>query len=399
MGGSCASRPKLGDYFRPVRSAGKPGLPLMSVTMRDGLVPRADLERRTETNLTDREHISIEPGDLAYNTMRMWQGAFGIAAEAANVSPAYVVMRPTDRMASRFAWHWLKSDRALYQLWAYSYGLTDDRLRLYAADFGLIPLAPPPLPEQRRIAAVLDAWDEAIALSERLVAAKRRRRDGVAQRLLTGNRRSTRLLGEFVTINPRASKGRPNSTVSFVGMEDVTEDGRLARHVPRDRADLGNGYTPFEDGDVLVARITPCFENGKGAHVAALHGGIGFGSTEFHVLRARPGILPRFVYYHTRTGAFRRNGERMMSGSAGQQRVPAEFIEDYRLPVPPMDIQERAVRALDALTDEIDLLAARTDLLRSQKRGLMQRLLTGALRVPESLDALMPAPPPREAAE
>ncbi|NRC54249.1 hypothetical protein [Neoaquamicrobium sediminum] len=141
----------LGDFFRVRKEKGEAGLPTLSVTMNDGLVDRADLDRKMETNLAPEEHLRVREGDIAYNMMRMWQGAFGRAEKDGIVSPAYVVVEPRENMDSRFAAHWFKSARMIYLFWAYSYGLTQDRLRLYADDFCHIPAGPPSLPEQKEL--------------------------------------------------------------------------------------------------------------------------------------------------------------------------------------------------------------------------------------------------------
>ena len=94
-------------------------------------------------------------------------------------------------------------------------------------------------------------------------------------------------LGEIVTLNPsRSKKLHDNDIVSFLSMPDVSEEGRVLNKQSRTFASVRNGFTTFENGDVLVAKITPCFENGKGALVDELENGVGFGSTEFHVVRA-----------------------------------------------------------------------------------------------------------------
>jgi len=107
---------KLSHYFTHSKRKGRPGLPLASVTMNDGLVLREDMDRKMDTSLSAEDHSLVEPGDIAYNMMRMWQGAFGLASAPVNVSPAYVVMRAKPTLDPRFAAHWLKSDRALYLL-------------------------------------------------------------------------------------------------------------------------------------------------------------------------------------------------------------------------------------------------------------------------------------------
>src|SRR5690606_15758042 len=112
------------------------------------------------------------------------------------------------------------------------------------------------------------------------------------------------------------------STVPFIPMTDVSESGRWTFKQSRPLKSVTAGFTAFEEGDVLVAKITPCLENGKGVHAVGLENGIGFGSTEFHVLRARMGNEPRFVFHLSQWRRFRRAAESQMVGSAGQQRVP-----------------------------------------------------------------------------
>lgn len=371
----------LGNYFRVRKEKGKPGLPTLSVTMNDGLVDRSDLDRKMETNLSPEQHLSVCEGDIAYNMMRMWQGAFGRADKDGIVSPAYVIVKPCDTIDSRFASHWFKSTRMIHLFWAYSHGLTEDRLRLYADDFCLVPASPPPLDEQRRIADILDAWDRAIAQTEALIDAKRKRKGELTRRLLHESGERNGRLGDLAALNPRSPRVDDDSSVSFVPMDAISEDGRLISNLARRRGEIGSGYTGFVDNDVLVAKITPCFENGKGGHVCGLHSGVGFGSTEFHVLRPNDEGDARFIHHHIMAAAFRQNGERYMTGSAGQRRVPAEFIEDYRIPLMDAERRRNAASILDKADDEIGLLQQELRCLTDQKRGLMQKLLSGDMRL------------------
>ena len=371
----------LGNYFRVRKEKGKPGLPTLSVTMNDGLVDRSDLDRKMETNLTPEQHLNVRKGDIAYNMMRMWQGAFGRADKDGIVSPAYVVVSPQESVDSRFAAHWFKSARMIHLFWAYSYGLTEDRLRLYADDFCQIPASPPPLAEQRRIADILDAWDRAIAQTEALIDAKQKQKGELTRRFLHESGERDGRLGDLAAINPRSPRVDEETPVSFVPMEAISEDGRLISNLARRRVEIGSGYTGFVDNDVLVAKITPCFENGKGGHVCGLHSGVGFGSTEFHVLRPNDEGDARFIHHHIMAAAFRRNGERYMTGSAGQRRVPAEFIEDYRIPLMDAERRRNAASILDAANNEIGLLQQELRRLTDQKRGIMQKLLSGDMRL------------------
>jgi type I restriction enzyme S subunit len=170
---------RLGDFFTNRQEPGRPGLPVMSVTMNDSLVPREDMERRTESALRPDQHLLVRKGDIAYNMMRMWQGACGLAEADGIVSPAYVVLAPKPGIDSRFAYHWFKSARMIHLFWAFSHGLTEDRLRLYYDEFADIPVSPPRLPRQRELVPLIDRWDQAIETAGSLAAAAQVRLDGL----------------------------------------------------------------------------------------------------------------------------------------------------------------------------------------------------------------------------
>lgn len=180
---------KLGKVFKSRREKGSAGLPTLSVTLNDGLVLRESLERKTDTKLSPEEHLLVRKGDLAYNMMRMWQGASGLAPFDALVSPAYVVLSPTRDIDPVFASYFFKSARMIHLFWAYSHGLTSDRLRLYFADFSIIPVVLPPIEEQRRIAGLLNAWDRALKKMDGLIENSEARKRALAGRLLTGAER------------------------------------------------------------------------------------------------------------------------------------------------------------------------------------------------------------------
>lgn len=172
-------------------------------------------------------------------------------------------------------------------------------------------------------------------------------------------------LTDVADINPRLTT-RPNADepVAFLGMADVDADtGTTTLGESRPFATVAKGYTPFLDGDLLVAKITPCFENGKIVQ-AKLSLPLGMGSTEFHVIRPRPDALdPRYALHMLRTPAVRAAGERRMTGSAGQRRVPAEFLHSLSIPLPGVDEQQRIADVLD-----------RADAVRTQRRRAISML-------------------------
>lgn len=157
-------------------------------------------------------------------------------------------------------------------------------------------------------------------------------------------------LGDICEINPRLPRDHgltDGSEVSFVPMAAVSEvSGTIESAALRRYDEVKKGYTAFSDGDVLFAKITPCMENGKAALASGLAGGRGFGSTEFHVLRARESVLPEWIYYFVRREPFRREAKRNFTGTAGQQRVPTSFLQGALVPVPPLEEQRRIVDLL-----------------------------------------------------
>jgi len=157
-------------------------------------------------------------------------------------------------------------------------------------------------------------------------------------------------LGSICDLNPRLPKeSRPADTdlVSFVPMAAVDEESAsISAAEIRAYSAVKKGFTPFRDNDVLFAKITPCMENGKVALATGLHGGIGFGSTEFHVLRASARVLPEWLRYYVLRPSFRSQAKRRMSGAVGQQRVPAEFLSESLIPIPPVDEQRKLVEFL-----------------------------------------------------
>lgn len=163
----------------------------------------------------------------------------------------------------------------------------------------------------------------------------------------------TQTLADVCLIKPPKTEAlrrlREADLVSFVPMCDLGIDQKLL--VPtqtKSLADVAGSYTYFADGDVLLAKITPCFENGKLGIAANLTNGIGFGSSEYIVLRPGASVSKGWLYYLLSCGAFRVAGARHMSGAVGHKRVAKEFVEGYPIPVPPLPEQQRIVGILDA---------------------------------------------------
>ena len=150
-------------------------------------------------------------------------------------------------------------------------------------------------------------------------------------------------LGECSEINPRRPRDmKTNADYSFVAMPSVSEDGRIDASTERPFSEVCKGFTYFAENDVLFAKITPCMENGKGGVAKGLKNKAGFGSTEFHVLRPLKGISdPYWLYIITMFPKFRSDAEKVMTGTGGQRRVPATYLSEYRIALPPIELQEQ----------------------------------------------------------
>ena len=185
-------------------------------------------------------------------------------------------------------------------------------------------------------------------------------------------------LSEVALINPRrASLERVDVvSTSFVPMEAVDEIlGEVTQTITQLYSKVKKGYTYFENGDVIFAKITPCMQNGKHAVVNNLIDGFGFGSTEFHVVRASEEIVPEWIHYFLRRKQTLDAALKTFTGTVGQQRVPASFLEELEIPVPPPETQRQIAARLKAQLAEVETArqAAQAQLIDS--RLLRSRLL------------------------
>ena len=190
-----------------------------------------------------------------------------------------------------------------------------------------------------------------------------------------------------VRINP--SSGRrlllsDDSDVSFLPMELIGEYGSIDLSQVKKYEDVKTGYTYFEEEDVVFAKITPCFENGKGTIGENLVNKVGYGTTELHVLRPIQNISnKRFIYYLTMSHHFRKNGESEMYGAGGQKRVPSSYVENYKLYLPSIETQKQIADFLDKETARIDTLISKKqkqiELLQEKRQAIITQAVTKGL--------------------
>ncbi|BDT66104.1 hypothetical protein os1_02570 [Comamonadaceae bacterium OS-1] len=185
------------------------------------------------------------------------------------------------------------------------------------------------------------------------------------------------------TVNPSGNSSRAGELVTFVPMEAMNSDGTFDIHRQGLRQLFGPSLTEFQVGDVLLAKITPCFENGKGALVSDLPTPKGIGSTEFHVFRPSATINPKFTYYLLHNDAFRVAAVPFMEGTAGQKRITTPFVKNLLIALPPRQEQDRIVTFLDRKATEIDAAIAKKkrliDFFQEQKDILITQAVTRGL--------------------
>lgn len=380
----------LGDLFKNRREPGIPDLPLMSVTMNDGLVDRDSLERKMDSTLESEGHLLVRAGDIAYNMMRMWQGASGLASHDAIVSPAYIVLAPTKDVDPLFASYWFKSARMIYLFWAYSYGITSDRLRLYYKDFAKIPVAIPTKLRQELIGKTLAAWDQACGDIRKLVDAKRRRKQALAQRLLTEAVRlggfekpwQVHQLGDITTlIFSNVDKlSEPGETPVFLcNYTDVYYNDLITPELKFMEATASAAEIAkfsLKKGDVVITKDSETPDDiAKPAVVTDDMPGVVCG---YHLAIVRPmaGAHGPFLAQLFRLPRIRHEFMKISNGVT-RFGLGQSSLRKMHLRIPELKEQKQIADVLGTADREVALLERKLLILQTQKRAMMQQLLSG----------------------
>jgi type I restriction enzyme S subunit len=221
----------------------------------------------------------------------------------------------------------------------------------------------------------------------KLIEILKEKRTSVINTLIINTEGEKGKLKNYIQLNPSkkiASVTSPEDMVSFVPMEAISELGELQ---PQERKykEVSSGFTYFRDGDVVLAKITPCYENGKAGVMKGLKNGFGFGTTEFMVLRPSNKILADYLYYVIFSDKFRKMGEVEMRGTAGQKRVTSSFVMNYELSIPDVKTQEKIVTELNKKMKMFDVAIAKVETsilyLKEFKTSLISNVVTGKIKV------------------
>ena len=403
-------------YFKEIDERSENGdEEMLSVSHITGVTPRSQKSVTMFKAESNEGQKRCQPGDLVINTMWAWMAALGVSTHAGIVSPSYGVYRP--RSAGIYNSYYLDY---LLRIEAYrteyvcrSTGIRSSRLRLYPDEFLSMPIICPPLEEQKAIVRFLKAQEKSIRKfirnKRRLIELlKEQRQNIINQAVIRGLDPNVKLkpsgvewigdipahweatkLKRVVRFNPSKSETGASkddeSQVVFLPMERISVNGEVDCTERRPVSEIWGGFTYFRRGDVVLAKITPCFENGKGACLKTLETEFGFGTTELIVLRPSKSIKGEFLRFLTSTKQFLQVGEQFMTGAAGQQRIPSDFVKEYPIGLPPVNEQQEILDHIRKKPGEIDQAITRAEreveLIREYRARLISDVVTGQVDV------------------
>jgi len=405
----------LKELFGQSHDRGRAGLPVMSLSMGRGLVPRNQDERRVETNLSDEQHRLVRAGELAYNMMRMWQGVCGLAEEDCLISPAYVVVRPLNGMDPKFSEYLLTYEETVAQFKLLSFGVVDDRLRLYFKDFERVRVRIPSPPAQRKIARILTTLDNLIENTEALIAKYQAIKQGMMHDLFSrgidahGQLRPSQAeapdlykQSELGWIPKEWTSARLGSGITAIqyGTSAPSHSEALGScpvlripNIEQGQLQLNDLQyqtpSPFEikcfgvsEGDILVIRTNG---NPKIVGTCAIVTGhelpMLFASYLIRIRLNSSLIASSFLASFFATDRARSFLERRATTSAGNYNLNTESLRAMPIPFPSLTEQGRICEVIGGANRQLSLLNTDLGKLRIVKTGLMQDLLTGKVRV------------------
>ncbi|AYW28786.1 TPA: restriction endonuclease subunit S [Escherichia coli] len=404
---------RLGTRFNERRSkVSDIDYPALSVTKK-GVLPQLDNAAKTKDG--DNRKL-VKEGDFVINSRSDRKGSSGVSDRDGSVSLINIVLKPKG-IHPKFSEHLLKSHAFIEEYYRVGRGIVADLWTTRYDEMRTITISVPSLEEQTRIANFLDKKtaliDEAISIKEKQINLLKEHKQIIIQQAVTQGLdpnvpmkdsgvdwigdipehwevvplKRLAVLSPSVKVSNRKSK----ELVTFLAMEKVSTDGFIDQDTLMPICDVSQGFTVFNRGDVIVAKITPCFENGKSAWLNNLQTEFGYGSTEFHVLRCGQRIIGSFLYLIVSSPLFLNAGEAMMTGSAGQKRVPSSFIQNFPTAIPGVAEQEKIVSKVKELFSQIDVVVASTvnqiEKLKEYKTTLINSAVTGKIKItPEMVE-------------
>ena len=329
--------------------------------------------------------FAIEPDDLVISNVFAWEGAVAVASDAESGligSHRFMTFVPVDdRIDTSWAAWFFQSEPGLELLRRASPGSAGRNRTLAIERFRTLEIPLPRIDDQRIVTAKLGhVRSVAVPLAEAQRSAARGDAAALEASVWEIFERGiasgwpTRLLQDVADINPPRDRLKEGEIVRFVPMSAVDALTGTIRHADERQVEsIRAGYKQFRRGDVIFARITPCMQNGKIAVFASSDHA--YGSTEFHVIRAGAAVHADWIHRFLRTRHFRDFAKARMTGTAGQQRVPAAVLRDSCIPLPPLDVQREVIARIDQLL----AVSLQLYMRRLRTRTLAQAILPSAI--------------------
>lgn len=309
----------------------------------------------TESGLNN-SNAKLLPANTVVVSTRATIGRIGIARTklATNQGFKNIIIKDTSKVLPEYLAYILTTKRD--EMIRMASGATFKEIS--KENFCKIQVPVPPFEIQKKLVAEIDGYRQIISGAQAIAL------NYLPKIVLRTD--SYKTIDEIAMIKPSKDEVRelPGDTfVSFVPMADInTFDSSFTPKENRKLSEVLSGFTYFKDNDILLAKITPCFENGKAAIARNLTNGIGFGSTEYIVIRANTSLVyPEWVFYHINTPEFIDGGKSFMTGTAGQQRVDINYVKQYRIPVPTLEEQKKI---LDQISYEQSLIEPSKQLIK-----------------------------------
>ena len=405
----------VGRLFIRLKRTGFPDQELLSVYRDYGVIPKSSRDDNNNKPSDDLgQYQLVNPNDLVMNKMKAWQGSIAISEYEGIVSPAYFVYQPLrslfKRALPKYVHYLLRNPRYIAQYLRQSKGIRVNQWDLDPEEFQRIELVLPPKSEQNQIFKFLDyetaKIDSLIVKQEKLIELLKEKRQAVISHAVTKGLNpdvamkdsGVEWLGE-VPEHWGATKIKYVAELTPKKSELSNSDSRLCTFIPMEKLKLGSlvkdeekqisevigGYTYFKDGDLLLAKVTPCFENKNMVVANDLKNGIGFGSSEIYVLRTNSKVNTQFLYYRLQEDQFIELATGAMTGAGGLKRVPSEFLNNFEFALPPLSEQITIKEYLDQYLVKIDcsLNKAQTAIqfMIERRTALISAAVTGKIDV------------------
>lgn len=345
----------------------------------------------------------FEKYDLLYGRLRPYLNKHDVVTFDGICSTDILVFRFKNKITAKYINYYFDTVDFIKYVVKNSNGINLPRVS--AKEIGLYKIKLPPINEQQRIVNIIESLfvklDRAKELIENTLDQFEQNKMAILHKAFIGEltakwRKENNIdlsswengiLMDFCKINPKKINTKEfddDMIVSFIPMPCVSDIwGKIVKKELRKLGEVKKGYTNFCEGDVLFAKITPCMENGKSAIVDKLENDIGFGSTEFYVLRCDENKLNnKYLHYFVRQKTFRDEAKGEMTGAVGQQRVPKTFLENYKMKVPTIEEQQEIVNILDNLLakyNKIKNLEQQLEKIELLKKAILAKAFRGEL--------------------